>query len=257
MSDLENPTDPYIDPETGILRNRVGARTQAELDEAEADLGFARLNRYLETRPVRGTGDLEELRGIHRYLLEDVYDWAGEIRVVDLRKNIPGADPFMPVSLIQRGAGFVAEELRADRMLAGMSRDRFVDRLAHHYDQVNHLHPFREGNGRTQRVFWSRVAIDAGWQLDWRSVTGQVNDEACRIAAGPDRNLNPLRKMFDEITSPADIDARTDKARLGLQAARHAFPSSHPAPEKQAISEDLFKTRSRQTRGRGGEGPER
>jgi fido (protein-threonine AMPylation protein) len=51
-------------------------------------------------------------------------------------------------------------------------------RVAYHYDQVRYIHPFREGNGRVQRVFWNRIAVAAGWQLDWRPVHGDVNDRA-------------------------------------------------------------------------------
>lgn len=71
-------SDPYLDPETGILRNIIGARTQIALDEAEGDLSFARLLQLMD-HPPRATGDLEELRAIHRYLFQDVYPWAGGV----------------------------------------------------------------------------------------------------------------------------------------------------------------------------------
>ncbi|MEO8093348.1 MAG: Fic family protein [Pseudolysinimonas sp.] len=85
--------------------------------------------------------------------------------------------------------------------LARGHRDQFIDRLSHHYDQWNYVHPFREGNGRTQRLFWNRVAADAGWQLDWRPVQGAVNDAACRAAA-ENRDFGPLRAMFDLVVLP-------------------------------------------------------
>lgn len=92
------------------------------------------------------------------------------MRTVDIRKNVEGAEFFLPVALIDRASVFAFDELRQDRMLRGMGRDQFIERLAHHYDQVNYLHPFREGNGRTQRVFWNQIASGTGWQLDWRGV---------------------------------------------------------------------------------------
>ena len=195
-----NAHDPYIDPATGILRNLVGARTQADLDRAEADLTAARAIE-LADRPPAPTGDLDELRGIHRALFQDVYDWAGEVRTVDIRKNVDGAKHFLPVSMIERSAGFAAEQLRDDNMLRGLDRDRFVDRLAHHYDQFNYVHPFREGNGRTQRLFWDRVSRVAGYELDWQHVTGRENDRASRTAS-EQQDLGPLRAMFDRITEP-------------------------------------------------------
>lgn len=81
-----------------------------------------------------------------------------------------------------------------------MDREQFIERLAHHYDQFNFIHPFREGNGRTQRVFWMRVAGRAGWLLDWRNVTGLMNDRACRVAA-VDRDFTLLYELLDLVVS--------------------------------------------------------
>ncbi|MCL2091807.1 MAG: Fic family protein [Micrococcales bacterium] len=215
--------DPYLDPTTGLLANKVGALTKAALDQAEGDLSFARLVQLVD-RPPKATGDLAELRAIHRRLFGDVYEWAGRVRTVDLRKNVEGGDFFLPVSMVERAAGFAADELRADGVLRGMGRDRFVERLAYHYDQLNYVHPFREGNGRTQRVFWSRVARDAGWQLDWRAVHGSTNDQACRAAA-VQRDFGPLEEMFDRIVTTAAPLARRDRAWRKAERARLSFPS--------------------------------
>ncbi len=218
--------DPYLDPETGVLRNKVGARSKAELDEAEGDLSFARLVQLMD-RPPKASGDLDELCAIHRQLFQDVYDWAGLVRTVDVRKNVEGAEFFLPVSMIGRAAGYAAEDLRSDDNLQGMDRDRFVERLAHHYDQFNYVHPFREGNGRTQRVLWNRVARDAGWQLDWRGVQGTVNDAACR-AASERRDLEPLRQMFDKIVSPFAPSSDRGDAWRAAERARLSFSSGPP-----------------------------
>lgn len=213
--------DPYLDPGTGLLRNKVGARTQAALDAAEADLSFARLIQ-LTDHPIAATGDLDELCAIHWQLFQDVYDWAGQVRTVDMRKNLSGAQIFLPCAMITRAASYAAVDLHADDCLQGMDRDRFVDRLAHHYDQFNYIHPFREGNGRTQRVFWNRIARDAGWQLDWRGVHGATNDHACRVAA-EDRDLGPLRVMFDRIVSPVTPAEERDEAWVADERARLSF----------------------------------
>lgn len=191
--------DPYLDPDTGLLRNLVGARTKEALDTAEGALTYLRAAE-LQVRPVGATGDLDEFRAIHRRLFQDVYPWAGEVRTVDLRKNVAGAEHFLSVSAIDRGSMFAADELRRENMLRGLNREQFIDRLSHHYDQWNHVHPFREGNGRTQRLFWNRVASDAGWQLDWRPVQGAVNDAACR-AAGESRNFDPMLAMFEQVVA--------------------------------------------------------
>lgn len=149
----------------------------------------------------------------------------GADRNVDIRK--PGGEPFLPASRIETGTWFVFDELRAENHLRRMTREKFVERMAHHYDGLNYAHPFREGNGRTQRVFWSRVARDAGWHLDWRLVSRDRNDEASR-AAMERLDLRPLRELFDSITTargPGDWAP----GRATLEVARLAFGS--PAAE--------------------------
>jgi cell filamentation protein len=201
MPDSEGFLDAYLDPGTGVLRNLIGARTRESLEDAEGSLSFARLVQLMD-RPLKPTGDLAELCAVHRHLFQDLYDWAGQIRTVDIRKNVEGAEFFLPSAMIERASAFAAGELRSDNMLRGLDREHFIARLAYHYDQVNYIHPFREGNGRVQRVFWNRIALAAGWQLDWRPVHGDVNDRASR-AASDQRDLGPLRAMFDRIVTPA------------------------------------------------------
>lgn len=128
--------DPYLDPDTGILRNLVGAHTQADLDAAETDLVAGRTV-LLPATSLPTTADLRELRAIHGHLFQDVYDWAGQLRTVDIAKNLPGAEHFLPWSRIETAAGFLAEQLRDERMLTGLDRDQFIERFADYYDQIN------------------------------------------------------------------------------------------------------------------------
>lgn len=75
--------------------------------------------------------------------------------------------------------------------------------MAYHYDNYNFVHPFREGNGRTQRLLWTLICHHAGYDLDWRDVTGAENDEASRLAA-EDRDMGALVSIFARIAAPCD-----------------------------------------------------
>lgn len=216
--------DPYIDPETGILRNKVGARSQRDLDAAEADLAAYRTLELFQ-RPIKPTGDLDELRAIHRHLFQDVYQWAGALRTVDISKNLgpeEATEFFLPHSMLERGMGFAADELRADNYLRGMDRGQFIQRLSHHYDQWNYGHPFREGNGRATRLFWDRISHDAGFRLDWQQITGTINNQASR-AAMEDRDFSGLQEMFDRITLP--VPTSESIRNRPNQSAESARPS--------------------------------
>lgn len=133
------PLDPYLIPGTNVLRNRLGITSSGELSAAEADLSFARALQLVE-EPVAATNDLTELQRIHFHLFQDVYDWAGKIRTIDVRKNIPGAEFFLPHGYIGHASALCFTELAE----------------------------------------WNRVALAAAWQLDWRTVHGEENHTAAR-----------------------------------------------------------------------------
>nr|WP_246223817.1 Fic family protein [Pseudarthrobacter psychrotolerans] len=113
----------------------------------------------------------------------------------------PGrAEFFLPWGLIETASINSFEELASENHLKGLARAEFIERLAYHYEKINDIHPFREGNGRTQRLFWNRLALEAGWQLDWRPVHGEENHRAAR--AGPDDgDLALLIEMFHKVVA--------------------------------------------------------
>jgi cell filamentation protein len=191
--------DPYFDDTIGDLRNLLGAKSSEELKKLEAQIVFAN-ELELEAVSITRTNDLAEILAIHKQLFGNVYDWAGQIRTVDIKKNADNAEYFMIVSKITDAANYVFTELAKEKWLKELSSDEFIDRLAYFYDQLNYVHPFREGNGRAQRVFWTRVAHDAGYDINWDEVVGDENDVASRIAA-EQMDLTALKEMFSRIVN--------------------------------------------------------
>ena len=113
--------DPYIDGKTGILRNLVGAESYKELSEAEANIiALAEIS----LSGIERTNDLVELRKIHKALFGKIYDWAGEIRTVDLKKG--SEEYFLFRGQINTGAEFVFGELKKEQYLRGLDLKIFV-----------------------------------------------------------------------------------------------------------------------------------
>lgn len=193
-----NSGDPYFDENIGDLRNLLGAQSSEELQELEPQIVFAN-ELELESVGIARTNDLVELLAIHRQLFKNVYDWAGIIRTVDIKKD-SSSDYFLPVSKINDAAQYVFKELAQENCLSGLDKTNFPKRIAYFYDQLNYIHPFREGNGRTQRIFWNRVSRDAGYEINWDAVIGDQNNEASREAA-ESMNLSKLEDMFKKITT--------------------------------------------------------
>lgn len=185
--------DPYIDPRTGILRNLIGATTYSKLRKAEGDIVTLA---EVSIKAIPHTVDLIELRKIHKGLFNKIYDWAGELRTVDIRKG--SEEYFLDYNYIENGAKFVFEELSKENYLQGLNREDFAKRLAYFYEQLNFVHPFREGNGRTQRIFWQRIANGAGYKIDWSKVVGGELDNAS-LTGRVENDLEPLETMFKKI----------------------------------------------------------
>ena len=159
------PGDPYSDPVTGVLYNKLGLSTAAGLEAAEREITHAALI-LLHESPISASYDLPHLREIHKRIFGDIYEWAGQIRTVAMAK---GAMFCLP-QYIDSSAAIIFRELHGEDCLRGLSRDAFVGRLAYYLGEVNTLylgevntlHPFREGNGRAQRAFFAQLARGTG-----------------------------------------------------------------------------------------------
>jgi cell filamentation protein len=158
--------DPYVYPGTSVLRNRFGLTNAADLDRVER---LHAANRSLEPIP-RGSFDLTHLRAIHRHLFQDVYDWAGELRTVEISK---GDQQFQSRQYIHTGMADVHRRLERSRFLRGLSAADFTAQVAVIVGDINYIHPFREANGRTQLQYLKQLAAQAGHRLDLARIAGE------------------------------------------------------------------------------------
>jgi cell filamentation protein len=160
-----NGDDPYLYPGSTILRNKLGILDADALARAEAAFVAVRQAGF-DVHAVAMSP--EGLRAIHRELFQDVYQWAGEYRTVDLTKVIDEAREvrFERAAFVGVGVRRFFGELDADDRLRGLDPAAFAYRAAVYHDDLNVLHPFREGNGRTGRVWLKALAHQAGHLLD-------------------------------------------------------------------------------------------
>jgi cell filamentation protein len=188
------PGDPYADPVTGVLLNKLGLGTAAELEVAEREITHAALI-LLRESPVQPSYDLAHLRAIHQRIFGDIYEWAGEIRTVSIAKG----SLFCLPQYIETSAADIFRALRGENFLRGLGREAIIRRLADYLGEVNAVHPFREGNGRTQRAFFGQLARDAGFTLAWQHLDAARNIEASASAMHGD--TEPMRKMLETLVT--------------------------------------------------------
>lgn len=151
-------------PEYRVLRNRYNIRDQSELDSVERLLVAQRL---MEPSPTGNFG-LIHLKAIHRYLFQDIYEWAGEIRTVEISKD---GSQFQFRRFIETGMADVHRRLVQWNFLKGLKPEAFARQAGQILGDVNYVHPFREGNGRTQLVYLKQLADQAGHVLDLTKIS--------------------------------------------------------------------------------------
>jgi cell filamentation protein len=152
--------DPYCYSGTTVLKNRLGLRERAKLAAFENEVTSARADQDVPA----GRLSYRHYRAIHRHLFQDVYSWAGKVRTVRISK---GGNPFCYPEHIDREMKRLFADLRRRKFLRGVSVAEFANGAAHFLAEVNAIHPFREGNGRTQLSFLKVMADRAGHPMAW------------------------------------------------------------------------------------------
>lgn len=157
-------------PGTSVLINKLDIRDEAALASAEVEIVTVRTAQWL-LEPLAGTFDFSHYKAIHGHLFGDLYDWAGQIRTVNLSQK---GTRFCPAGQIEERAAAIFSRLKTLHYLSGMEAEPLVEEFTDLYCSTNELHPFREGNGRTQRVFLAQLIQAAGYELNFSDVDGDL-----------------------------------------------------------------------------------
>lgn len=194
MSDkFGNGRDPYLYPGLNVLRNRLGIHQAQRLEQAAYELTALRAATMPVGPQVRG---LPHLCAIHQHLYQDVFDWAGQFREVDIYQ---GDTRFCHFGYLEKEGNALMQALEEEHYLAELERSAFIARLAHYYCEINVLHPFRLGNGLAQRIFFEQLAIHAGYVLDWQGIDPEAWSQANQ--SGAMGKLQPLEDIFDKVVN--------------------------------------------------------
>ena len=187
-------SDPYVYPGSTVLINIPGIRNEKMLDRFEADRVGQRSLELIE-HPLTGFFDIAHPQQIQRYLFQDVYEWAGCFRTVDIAK---GNSYFAHVPYIQPALENLFEKLSEQQHLRGVNQEAFARRGAAILGTLNAVHPFREGNGRTQREFVRELAHKNGYWVDWSKVSREELYKASDVSFMRGEN-----KLFEELLKKA------------------------------------------------------
>ena len=186
----------YCYPKSNILKNKLNIIDNKELlDEAEMQItAFKILD--LKMKPLRGNLDFNHLMYIHKYIFEDIYTWAGKTRSVNIAKG----NQFCNCVFIEDKLNELFLEIKEDKYLITMTKEQVIKKLSYYLSELNAIHPFREGNGRTQRIFIEYLSNIAGFHVDFSEITAEEMIEASVDSFL--KNYNKMDKIFEKITKP-------------------------------------------------------
>ena len=185
--------DPYLFKDVDVLANIPGIRDEKDLtlfEDAIADTAILEIEHFIHHQKI----NFKLWRNIHKVLFKEVYLWAGDLRTVGLSK---GESAFAQPAYIEANANRLFRELAEENELRGLEKDVFIKRLAHYYNELNALHPFREGNGRSLKLLLTEVALRSGYEINWGGVSRKENEEAS--IAGFYGDNSPFEQLFEKI----------------------------------------------------------
>jgi cell filamentation protein len=183
-----DPDYTYTDPKTGVLKNLANATDNDTLILIESGMVAKRIAE-LQENPIK-IKKTSTLLDIHKHLFQDIYLWAGEVRTVEISKQ---GNPFFPLAYFHNAFAFIDTLIVEYRKIDREDKTQLAHKLAEILDGINHLHPFREGNGRAQREFLRLLAMEKGLSLDLnppdnvevyeRYMSGTINGNVEQLAA--------------------------------------------------------------------------
>lgn len=186
----------YCYPGSNVLKNKLNITDMDILEEAERRITSLRTAEAMK-KGIRGKFDFNHLKRIHKFLFGDIYDWAGKVRLVNISKG----NQFCRVEYIEQQMSEIFERLLLEHYLKEVCSQReLAKRLSYYMGEINAIHPFREGNGRCQRMFIQLLSGSVGYQLDFMKISEEEMLEASA------RTFDLDYKMLEELIAKALSD---------------------------------------------------
>lgn len=194
-----------------ILINKAHLTSQKELNEFETIHTYRRLSELALEEGVIGKFNIEHLKDLHKHIFQDVYLDKMEMAAANLKgklsirgefrqENIAkGNFQFANARFVESALNYLLNvELKNDNYLKGLSLDEFIRKITYYLAELNVIHPFREGNGRTTREFIRQLSLSAGYNLDWGLLDNKKDDFMEAMIASVSNTLK-LEEILSQI----------------------------------------------------------
>lgn len=195
-------TDPYTYPDSDVLINHQNIRDADLLQKVEIKFAKARMMQGLP----KGQFDYDHLKAIHKHLFQDVYPWAGQERTVRISKE---GSQFAFPEYIKGELDKLFKQLKTEHYFQQLDIQSFSKNAAYYFNEINAAHPFREGNGRTNRLFFTQLAEQAGYSLAWHKTNHR--DYIHASIEGFQGHNEAMAKVISAITHPLEKQISVEK----------------------------------------------
>lgn len=196
--------DYYLYPNSSVLRNKFNIRFQNILDEIEADMVNANIVNLICDPSVLGeqSFNFDYLKRIHKYLFQDVYEWAGDVKLQNTYKeNIRYTD----IEDIEKRANEIFLGVRILNMFyPGMEQTEFCKKGGELLYDIHFLHPFREGNSRTERTYMLLLGDRCKVDLDYSAVS-KMDWQMTVIKANKNKSYEPFSDFLQKACNAAEL----------------------------------------------------
>lgn len=166
----------YCYPNTNILVNKFNIKDSIKLDELEREISefkiiileSAIMENKLDNFNIISKIDDNFLKEVHRFVFEDVYEWAGSYRKVRI---IKGNTTFCYPENIESELIKIFESLQKDNYLIGLNKEQLIDKISYYIAELNVIHPFREGNGRVLRILSNTISLKSNFYINYSKIS--------------------------------------------------------------------------------------
>lgn len=182
----------------GVLKNKLGIKDEDVLSRLEAELTSIKLADFL-INPVKGKLDFSHYKKIHKEIFGDLFIFAGKTRTVSMSKGTTAFCIWMFVDeQAEKIFKLIDLELLQNKAYENMEREDFIRHIVKYMTELNIIHPFREGNGRTLREYFRLLCLSCGYELNYSLCIKEEILEADIAAAQGDERLilNLLNKII-------------------------------------------------------------
>lgn len=184
----------YYYKDFDVLINKENIKDANALAEYEADMTMLRQYQLEKEQMVKGRFGSTHLKRIHGYIFQDIYPFAGKLRTENIEK---GSTFFCKSQFIEENLNSTFSNLAKDRYLVSLNAEEFSQKVAYYMSELNMIHPFREGNGRSIREFIRELAMNCNYIINWSLIEKETLLGATIIAVNKD--LQPLKKCILQV----------------------------------------------------------